>query len=297
MNTEVSGSTVEVSPEIIERAKAMGWVEEEHFKGKGKFVDAETFVRNGETRLPILNQRVEKLTGENARLKAEQEALKEEVKKVADAAFATAQAEYQAQLEILKSQRKTAIADGDGEAFEAAEAAIGQLKPPTPPKIETPSGDSGEESKGENATPAEIQSWMQANPWYSEDNPEALDIAQSQAILFAKQAARRGEKLVGLPLAQMVEAYMRENHADLVGGPPPSGHEPTTRRGMAPSSNGAKGYDALPADAKAACERMIAKNFIGRDIATGKQTPESIARAKASYATNYFQDEARRAQQ
>lgn len=284
------GST-NVDPAIIAEAKAMGWVDQDKWVGKTPWVPADKFVETGRTKLPVLNARVQALAEQNRKLTEQLRESHEDVKTIAETSYRIAQAEFNDRLAELQAKRVTAVNDGDGAAMLQAEQELAELQAQAPvkPKIletQTPVST----IPANQTTPPEIQAWLDENPWY-EDGSDAQDIAQAQALVIARRSAREGKPLIGRALADAVKDYMVEHHPDLIGEAPPSGHESGRPRQQTRSTSTAKTYENLPADAKATCDRYIQRGLIGKDPATGKQTAESIARARKAYAATYEWDE------
>lgn len=136
--------------ELEQRALDMGWKPKESFTGEeDDFIDAKEFVR----RKPLFD----KIENQNRQVKLLNRAineLKEHYTKVN-------QASYERALADLKTQRKEAIVNGDGEAFgeiddkikaaEAQKAELEQLNQPVPEAQDAP----------------EFASWKARNTWYA----------------------------------------------------------------------------------------------------------------------------------
>src|SRR3990167_10980336 len=113
---EVEESPEEESPDVKEpdefepRAKRMGWVPEDQFRGeKSRWVDAKTFVEKGENELPILRERLRRADEGLKELGEVKETLKNfqgYMTKVEERAFVRAKAE-------IESKRQEAKEAGD----------------------------------------------------------------------------------------------------------------------------------------------------------------------------------------
>lgn len=140
--------------DIEHRAMDMGWRPKEEFNGsEDDFIDAKEFVR----RKPLF----EKIEAQGKQLKnaiKTLEAFKLHYGKVQET-------EYQRALTTLKSERKLALENGDGEKFEQLDDEIKEVEK------------HAEEVRAVATTPVEssgedhptFQSWKQRNGWYSND--------------------------------------------------------------------------------------------------------------------------------
>lgn len=137
---------------IEEKAISMGWRPKEQFEGdEEEFIDAKEFVR----RQPLFD-RIESQNKQLKNVTKALEALKTHYTRVEEAAVQKA-------INQLKAQRKSALADGDGDSFELFDdeikkaeqqlSAIEQVK--NKPIVE------------EEVVHPEWQSFQSRNPWYN----------------------------------------------------------------------------------------------------------------------------------
>lgn len=168
--------------EIEKKAKAMGWSDKDSFRGDpDKWVDADTFVKRGETYLPILKERQDKLIEEIDRLKSQSqedrktfEQFREFATKAEERAFKQAESAHQKEISTLKAQLKSAAKEGDVEAIDRITQEIDSLKKPEAPVVE---------KKPDAVTPSEhpaFVDWKTRNQWYGADM-EATAYAESVA--------------------------------------------------------------------------------------------------------------------
>jgi hypothetical protein len=167
--------------EDIEReARSQGWVDESEFRGNpDHWMDAETYVKRAQELNPILkknnealNYRVSSLSSELAETKrtmAEFKAYHEGVEKRA----------YERALAELKSQKKEAVASGDGEKVVELDDRIAELRDRRPQEPEPP------KVKSDPMQDPAFRGWIDANPWYM--NSKAMAGAANQIAYDLRQ--------------------------------------------------------------------------------------------------------------
>ena len=247
------------------RARSMGWTPKDEFKGDpSKWRDAGEFVERGEREMPLLR-------AQNKRLEREVAELKQTTREFAEHLSKTEQRAYERAVASLKQQRKDALAAGDGDAFDKADEQLEQLRQEATEKA---AQRAGKKDDADGPDPVYTE-WESRNPWLK-------DSELSEYAEFAAQKLRTGgEKATGAEfldlVAQKVKAQFpakftnpRRETAQAVEGAAPA------RRG------GGKTYADMPAEARAACDRM-AKNGFGGD-------EKAMAKFKADYVKQYFEE-------
>lgn len=275
------------APEIQARAEKMGWIPPSRFKGDPeRFVDADSYIERGETILPIVKEHNRRLESELASVRAEARATAEALKAAQTAieeieerhTVATQKAVEEARAQV-KAQLAAASEAGDHigvaeltdqltKLNQAEDAAGPQKKEPraAEPQAFTP--------------PPEMVEWNKENPWFGKDRRKtalALGIAQelrdagetAQGRAFFDKVAEELEQTLGKPLRE-------EPPASKVEGARSFGEGGGGR-------SGGKGFESLPADAKAACD-ADARRFVG----PGKKYKDVTAWRKR-YAEIYYE--------
>lgn len=240
------------------KARAMGWRPKDQFRGDPtKWVEAEEFVRRGEQHLPILRDRLDRTQRELEELRqTSREALemqRENQKRE--------RARLQAEIDDLKAKRRDAVASGDQAAFDAAERGIEQREKVMPPEPKAPV----EPAAGRDIPPEALE-FEQRNEWFRSD-----PVLRRKAIaLHNAQLADPDDKR---PLAEKlleVEnevkrlhphkfSNQRRNGASSVDGGGDLGG------GGQPRNGAKKGYQDLPAEARAACDRYVGQKLMTRE--------------------------------
>lgn len=157
MTEEVKQETVVETPEVVEhseielKAMEMGWRPKEEFSGnEEEFIDAKEFVR----RQPLFDK-IAVQHREVKQLRQAVEALKTHYTTVRET-------EYKRALEALKTERKAAVTDGDGDKFEALSQEIASVEE----QVATMQQLKEQPLVQETPVHPEFQSWITANPWY-----------------------------------------------------------------------------------------------------------------------------------
>lgn len=276
------------TPPVEVRAKEMGWIPKEEFKGdESKWIDAETFVERGETLLPIIKANNRDLS----------QKLSQTQQQLAQAAAAIA--EQRETIEGLKQfneeialqrakQRKAEIPQEIKEAREAEDvereeelrAELGevneQLKPKAPARQQNGNG---------NQPPPQVhpivQAWVKDNPWFGQDE-DRTNLANAVATSMRRKpefAALVGKRefldAVSAKVEELMPTSRRPSHDRVEGG---------ARGSASTSSSGGKSYSDLPKEAKEACEAQ-AKRLVGANRAF-----KDINAWRAHYCSIYFKE-------
>lgn len=242
--------TPPVDTEIETRARRLGWVPKDEFKGDpAKHRSADEFLERGTTILPILQRDNERLHGQvsalSVQLKETQEATKELLaftSKSEERAYNRAKADIQAKIEA-------AAATADPIAVRAGMAELDALAAdhkPAAPKTET--------AKPAVAADPIIQDWIAKEEWYSRDrtlNAYATD-----------EFGKLERDHPGMSKAEMlIETKKRtmDKFPEKFGiNPARNGAAPVAEpRGESQRRKTGKTYEDLPADAKKACDKFV----------------------------------------
>lgn len=256
-----NGASAAAAAVEAEAAK-MGWTPKDQFKGDpAKWRPADEFVERGKNMLPIVQATVK-------RQEKQIEELTRTVKDFTEHMTKTEQRAYDRALATLKEQRKEAIAAGDGETFDKVDDQIAELKKDA-------------EAKAAKAAPKDAPAddpvyaeWETRNKLWLED-PKMAAYGETAAAFLRKT----GETAQGAEFLELVTKEVREKFPDKFENP---------RRAAAPAVEGAapgarrggKAYADMPAEARAACDRM-AKN--------GFTDAKQAADFKANYVKQYFE--------
>ena len=223
-------------------ARQMGWTPKDDWRGNpDEWVDAEAFVRRGRDIMPILRKNNERLLNKVRQLETDMMEQKQTFGDFQKYHEQTLEQQKKATLSQLREARKEAIANSDGEAFEQIDARIKEVEAvkvdsPKPEKIEQP---------------PEITAWFEKNAWYQDDI-----VLQDFANETAERLTRGRPDLKGVEFLESVKSIVQERMPHKFKNPARNG--PAAVEGAAPRApRGGKGYNDLPADAKAMCDRFV----------------------------------------
>ena len=273
--------------QVEQEAQHLGWVPLEQFRGDPeKWVDADTFVKRGKEIMPILRKNNEVLQGTVGQLQAKIDRLTElvaagqesmEAMKELHASNVRKQVE-QARQELLAGL-KQAKTDGDIDAEVTLQEQLGEVNNQLKTLKEAEAAVTPPEKKP--AAPPEIdpltREWMTANPWFEKDK------ALTGLAMGLAQDLRENPTTSGLTGADFY-AKLDEKLAEYLPSrrSAPSKVSETRGSGGASGGEGGKSYGALPAEAKAECEKDAAK-FVGEGRAF-----KTKADWQAHFAKLYF---------
>lgn len=261
--TEVGteGTNEGPSPEVINKAKAMGWIERENFRGDPeRFVDADEFIRRGEDLMPILKannrqlqERLNQTNSKNSQLAQQVQELQESMTALQKVHIREAKGRVARQTNELRLQIEQARVDREPEKVVELQQELDELEreaealeeEPTPVRKTAPT--QVDDVQGLEM----VRTWQDETEWFEKDR---------KMTMFAKQLAAELRKdpqynhLVGRPyldeIARQTETEFnyRKSGVNRTSGGSNSGARSTpsaTARG--------KSFGDLPAEAQAAC--------------------------------------------
>lgn len=253
-----------VNEQIEKEARLFGWVPKEEFRGsEDDWVDAEVFVKRGKEINPILrknNELLMKKLDEKAKEIDSIKASVEEFKKFQKESFERKTAEYEVQIAQLKSQKREAIAEGNGDLVvdiddqidslkeaqrEAKEAAKAKPEPEQPAQVSIPDD-------------PELQSWLTKNTWFGNDI-EMTELANTLGSSVRKQFPHLTSRAFLDKLDDKIREYMPNK---FLGNKAKGSAVDSSGSVRGSGSSGKKTYDNLPDDAKQACDRFIKNGWI-----------------------------------
>jgi hypothetical protein len=238
-----------------QQALAMGWRPREEFEGEDdEFIDAKEFVR----RKPLfdrLEQQSKQLKNVNKTL----EQLKGHYTKMREVEFNRALAE-------LKSARKQALTDSDGDRFEAIDDRIKEVEK----EAEKLRVEDEVQNARPVADPAEFQAWRGRNSWYQKD--EAMTAFADRIGLKHQEEVTSGV-ITPLQILQKVEQAVRAEFPHKFKNP-----NKETAPDVGKSSNtGSSKSKTIELDET---ETKIMNNFVRQGIMTKEQYLSDLKKAK-----------------
>lgn len=267
-------------PSIEDRARRMGWSDEDSFRGPShKWVPADEYVRRAEEEMPVLRSQLRRFEEIAARDESDKAHLKKELAAIRDdfkafhehsrnaeeRAYARARAEIDQQME-------RSVEEADTEAFNAARQRLKQIEEDreavqAAQRKPEPEPEAGQQNGAANVSPT-IQTWVSRNQWFNES-------AMLQGAMIEANADVQRD-MPGLSEAERLEEAafrVRKLFPDRFGREPAQQQQQTqtnTRRSdpaavSRPSGNGRsttrkqKTFDDLPEEAKREYARFAAR--------------------------------------
>ncbi len=190
-------------------ARASGWVPETEWKGDkkpAKFLDAQEFVERGEELAPFLKKENKRLQERLDRVVRDFDGRVEKLNRVAVTTQERLVADYERQLNEIKTAQEKAVEAGDKDEFKRLERQRGTLEANRPEEIEI------EQPKGANPD----DEFRKSNTWYGvDDDMTAIAMGYSQKIQRESNGAMALEDNL-----RKTEAYMRQKYPALYGAKP-----------------------------------------------------------------------------
>jgi hypothetical protein len=244
---QVEGQNQHQTNETEEKARRMGWVPKDEFRGDpDKWRPADEFVQRGENQMPILRERLRHQDQQLAELR-------KTVKEFAEYHTKVEQNAFQRALRQLKEQQVQAVKDGDSAAFVEIDERIEKLRKDaeSAPQIKAP------EIKPEDHPT--FKAWKSQNSWYDKDQEMT-----SYADNIGAHIKRTKPDISDEDFFDAVTSKVRREFPEKFENPRRSAASSVEGTGNAPRKQG-KSYADLPAEAKAACDRFVKQGFTTRE--------------------------------
>ncbi len=257
----------EQGPSVEDRAREMGWRPKEEFKGdESRWVDAETFVDNGEKVLPIVQARLRKTEEQLEAARKDAEDRFKRLEAMNEKSRARERAAHEQQLKALEVRKRQAVEEADTDEYDRIEKAQADLRKQQ---------DDDQQPAPQQAP--ELDQWIQKNQWFRDD-------AHLNAVATA--AANRAAAAGGDVTAEIAaaERAVRAIAPDLFPEPeakpaprPAAAPETGSAAGRLLGGNKAKGFSSLPPEAK---------NDFASEVRFGTFTDD--AKGREEYAQAYW---------
>ena len=243
----------QVKREAIEaEATALGWTTKDQWRGdESKFTDAPEYVKGQKDRTAHLKKKREE--AENRANKADGRIadLETRLESLAKSTEAVGKIAYDKALKEIEDRQREAVENSDGDGFTKAEADRKQLEANKPEPIPAAQPRQGEEIP-------EFREWKAENTWYT-DNPTLHNAAEAIA------AVMKGSGFAGTPIQ-----FFAEVKRQVQAGYPQEFTNPNrenansveTGSGGGRNKSTKKGYNDLPPEAKAACDRFVGNGMV-----------------------------------
>jgi hypothetical protein len=237
-----------VASDAEARARRLGWVAKEEFKGDpDKHRSAEEFLERGETMLPLLKRDNDRLHDGMTKLERRLEDQAKTFAQFAEYATKAEERAYKKAKAELEAKRDTAIETADVNAARQAQREIDQLEAPVAPKVET--------KKDEPQLDPVIQTWIGENEWFNKSQSLRAYSTEVFGDLERQYPGKSKSELLAETKQKTMERF-----------PDKFGINPKREGASAvnePSANAqtrkkpGRTYDDLPPEAKKACDKFV----------------------------------------
>lgn len=265
-----------------ERARRMGWLPKEDFKGAAeRWVPAEEYVARAEREMPVLKgtlgtmerkmaEQSETITQQNQMIAQ----MRTDFKDFVEFSKKSEERSYKKALKELQAKQRAAVAEGDLTGFDQATAEIDQMIQDHPavtgkevvgggngtgvPAQEPAGGGDGWFSQGA------LDEWMDKEPWFLE-NPKMAQFANQMDQWLTQTSKRRGKKMSHREHLAEISRLVREEFPEAFGNQAKKKVSSVESGGAeVPVKSGKKGYADLPPEVKAVCDRYTGKDGAGK---------------------------------
>lgn len=255
---------VEILGAVETEARQFGWVPKEDFKGnEDDWKDAETFVKRGKEINGFLRNDLEKIKG---LVKTEREAHAAEIKEIQSTIEEfkkyhneTETRAYKRALDDLKNQKAVAIEQGDGSLVVDIDEQIQNIKEAQ--RSNETSKTLKKEVPVNNGVHPLFNTWVKENLWYKADAE-----LKALADIIADEVGSANPELQGMPFYEEVTKLVKEAQPEKFQNPARKNSSVSSSSdGRSPSTNKKKGYNDLPTEAKAACDKFVKQKLMTQE--------------------------------
>ena len=261
----MTGNAEVVVPEVEVEARAQGWVPKEEFRGnEDDWIDAEVFVKRGKEINPILrknNERIQKELESTKKQLEEVRAATEEFKQFQKEAFDRKLEKYKEEISDLRELKKKALTDGDGSLAVEIDEKIDAVKEAKATAEAKSKEKSEKKEEKPEVTAPEVNAWVERNSWYKDDTR-----MQAATNAIAQTIRNFNPTLSGKDFLDELDKQLEETFGQEKLGRKTKVRNPV--EGSKPSGNTSKsdkGYDSLPPEAKAACDKFVKQKILTRE--------------------------------
>lgn len=232
---------------VEERAKLQGWVPKEEFRGDvDKWRSAGDFLKIGEDRWPVQNERIKTLEGRLGSTLEKLDRQDKSIKEFVEFQKGRDQRAVETAKRELKEEQLKAVTDADPDKFLRLEKEIDELDK----KVEK-----DPDKKEEPEVPPGYDEWCAENEWYETDYELTAYADQVAGIIRRKNPNLKGkayfDQVAKATKEKFPEKFENPNRAKA------SAVEGGTGGTDTGISTDKKTYNNLPPEAKAACDQFV----------------------------------------
>lgn len=292
------GAEPEGDDEIVARARALGWRPKDEFKGApGAWLEPAAYIAKAEADNAALKKanrqaqrQMEEMRAQLAEVQRQNADIAAALDDVVQTNRTNARRAYEAGRRDLEAEMRQAVQDADVEKFDRVTAEIRSLDASAPPapKPKTPPAPAPAPATAATPDPPAIdprvRRWADDNAdWFNGGEPVHQAMRQYATAVHGQLLAQRPELSLDDNLAEVtkaVQARFPDQFDNPARGRAPAVGAPNGRGGAGRQRQ--KGWDDLPADAKAAYERQA--RYVNRGL--DEKSPKFWS--KADFAAEYW---------
>lgn len=234
--------------EIETRARRLGWVAQEEFRGEpSRWKPADEFLKRGEDVLPIMRENNRKLQDQLDRMTSEMAEVRNATVELREFSSKAEERAYKRAKEELDREMRAAFQTGDAAAFDDARRRMDGLETPKP----------AETARATPSTPQldpRVKQWIDSNEWFNRDKTmNSFATAYHGTLLADKPGMTMEENLA--EVAAEVKRRFPEKFSNARRDAPNAVGSPGAPNGMGGPAK--RSYENLPPEARAACDRFM----------------------------------------
>lgn len=255
-NTESGKTPADGETSVEDQARALGWVPEDEYTGRGRWVDAEKFI--DDRRNSVTKKTLDRQAQEIAELKKQVAGMGTAHQRIFDLQVKKLKEEHEQQLAFLKLQKREALRAGEHEQAADIDDQIDKLRENGPELPEVPESTPANKPAGQQDWRQNkiLVEWAERHPWFEKDE----DMSAYAGGIGQKIRAENPT----MPFTELLEEVAGRVRKAFP-------HKFTTRRTSpveettpgATSGAAARGtYASLPADAKRMCDETVSEGHV-----------------------------------
>lgn len=226
------------------KARIQGWVPKEEFRGDpAKWIDAKSFIERGETIVPIMKER-------NERLEKDVREMRESFKEFSEFHRQTEDRAYKKALREIEQRKLTAVESADTVGYQKAELEREELEKAKPtPKVEKP------------VELPEMQEFRKTNSWYETDQEltaeaDALGVAYSKQNIPYPKILEKVQTTMKVLHPERFTNVRRDNLSSV---------ESVSSETGLPKKGNSHAYENLPGEAKKQCDKWVKSGLLTKE--------------------------------
>jgi hypothetical protein len=248
--------------DVEAQARALGWVPEDEYTGNpSKWADAETFLEVHARNNGSLRKAVAKQADELAELRRQMQGMDAAHKRIFDLQIKKQKDEFDQQIAFLKAQKKEALRAGEHETAADIDDLLDSLRERGPELPDLPEGTSPKttpQAQDWRKNPTLVE-WAGRNPWFEKDEDMSAYAGGMGQQIRNANPDMPFEALLEEVTKRVKRAFPQKFAAGRRN--PVEGATPGATGGAGAGRNS---YEALPREAKQACDEAVAEGGITR---------------------------------